>query len=65
MKYLQALLVLVLLAASKRYRQRWQHTIDRVDASLDAIAASRRRIEAMEHGGQPRMSALPQIINRG
>lgn len=65
MKTLQALLVLVLLAASKRYRQRWQQTIDRVDASLDAIAASRRRIEAMEHGGRPRMRALPQVINRG
>ena len=54
MKHLQAVLVLALLIASKRYRQRWQHTIDQVDASLDAIAASRRRIDAMENGGPPK-----------
>lgn len=54
MKHLQAVLVLALLIASQRYRKRWQHTIDQVDASLDAIAASRRRIDVMENGGRPK-----------
>jgi hypothetical protein len=53
MKHLQALLVLVLLAVSKRYQQQWRSTIDRVDTTLDAIEASQRRIEAMENGGSP------------
>ncbi|MFO7543560.1 MAG: hypothetical protein R6W97_12250 [Thiobacillus sp.] len=50
--------MLALLIASKRYRQRWQHTIDQVDASLDAIAASRRRIDAMENGGPPKVRVV-------
>lgn len=58
MKHLQAVLVLALLIASKRYRQRWQHTIDQVDASLDATVASRRRIDAMENGGRPKVRVV-------
>jgi len=58
MKHLQAVLVLALLIASKRYRKRWQRTIDQVDASLDAIAASRRRIDAMENGGLPKVRVV-------
>lgn len=58
MKHLQAVLVLALLIASKRYRERWQHTIDQVDASLDAIAASRRRIDAMKNSGPPKVRVV-------
>lgn len=54
MKHLQAVLILALLVASKRYRQRWELTVDRVDA----IAASRRRIEAMENDGRPKVRVV-------
>lgn len=55
---LRALLTLALLLVSKRHRQRWQQTADRVDADLDAIKASNRRIEAMENGGRPRVRVV-------
>lgn len=58
MKHLQALLVFLRLAASPRYRQRWHRTIDRVDADLDAVAASERQIEVMENEGKPRVRVL-------
>lgn len=58
MKHLQALLVLLRLAARNPYRQRWRRTIDRVDTALDSIEASQRRIEAMENGGKPRVRVL-------
>lgn len=58
MKHLQALLVLVLLAVSKRYRQNWRSTIDRVGTTLDAVEASKRRIEALENSGRPRLKVL-------
>jgi hypothetical protein len=58
MKHIQALLVLVPLAVSKRYRQKWRSTIDRVGTTLDAVEASQRRIEALENGGKPRVRVL-------
>lgn len=58
MKYLQALLALVVLAASKRHRQRWSQSADRVDTALEAIEASKRRIAAIENGGQPKVSVV-------
>lgn len=58
MKYIQALLTLVLLTSSQRYRLRWQRTIDRVDTALDAIEASKRRIAALENGGKPKVRVV-------
>jgi hypothetical protein len=55
---LRALLTLVLLTASKRHRQRWKQTVDRVDVELEAIQASQRRIEAMENGGRPKVRVV-------
>lgn len=58
MKHLQAILTLALLALSKRYRQRWHRTIDRIDSSLDAVEASQRRIDALENGGRPNVRVI-------
>lgn len=58
MRHVKALLIFVLLVASKRYRQRWNQTIERIDTDLDAVGASQRRIQTMEHGGRPRMRLL-------
>lgn len=63
-KHLQAGLALALLMFSRSYRQRWQQTIDHVDATLDAIAASNRRIEALEKGGQPKIRAVDAVSPR-
>jgi hypothetical protein len=46
-------LCVLILGASKRYRQQWQQTIDRVEQTNDSVAASMRRIEVMENGGKP------------
>lgn len=64
-KHLQAGLALALLMFSRSYRQRWQRTIERVDDALDAVAASNRRIEALEKGGQPRLRAVDDVSPGG
>jgi hypothetical protein len=51
-------LCVLILGASKRYRQQWQQTIDRVEQTNDSVAASMRRIEVMENGGKPRLRVL-------
>lgn len=58
MKHLRALLNLVFLTASQRYRQRWHRTIDRVDTALEDIEASNRRIAALENGGKPKVRVV-------
>ena len=58
MKLIQALAVMVLLILSKRFREKWRRTADRLDDTNDAIAASSRRIDAMENGGKPKMRVL-------
>jgi len=58
MRHVKALLIFALLVASKRYRQRWSRTIERIDTELDAVGASQRRIQAMEHGGRPPVRLL-------
>lgn len=58
MKHLQALLTLLRLTTRKRHRQRWQDTADRVDSALEAIEASKRRIEALENGGRPKIRVV-------
>lgn len=63
-KHLQAGLALALLMFSRSYRQRWQRTIDQVDATLDAIAANNRRIEALENAGKPKIRAVDAVNPR-
>lgn len=58
MKQLQAILALLILTASKRHRQRWSQSADRVDTALDAIEASKRRIAAIENGGRPKVRVV-------
>ena len=58
MKHLQAVLTLLRLTTSKRHRRRWQDTADRVDTALEVIEASKRRIEAMENGGRPKIRVV-------
>jgi len=58
MKYIQALAIMALLIASKRYRQKWRRTADRVAESMNAVEASFRRIDALENGGRPRMRLM-------
>lgn len=58
MKYLQAILIVALLALSKRYREKWRKTVVHLADSGDAIDASMRRIEAQNNGGKPRIKVL-------
>lgn len=55
---LQAVLIFALLMLSKGYRRRWGKTMDQVDAALDSVDASMRRIEALENGGRPKIRVV-------
>lgn len=60
-RHLQAGLAIALLMVSRSYRQRWQRTIEQVDAALDAVDTSNRRIEALENGGKPKLRAVDAV----
>ena len=55
MRYLQALLLLILLITSRRYREKWRQATDRLSEANDAVEASLRRLNAVNNGGKPRM----------
>lgn len=55
---LRAVLTFTLLMLSKGYRLRWGKTMDQVDASLDFVDASMRRIDALENGGRPKIRVV-------
>jgi hypothetical protein len=55
MKILQAILLLVLLATSRRFRDRWRESAEYLAAANDEIEASFRRAEAVDNGGRPRL----------
>ena len=63
-KHLQAGLAIALLMLSRSYRQRWQRTLEQVNAALDAVDASNRRIEALENGGKPKIRAVDAVSPR-
>ena len=60
LKYFQGLLMLTLLAVSRRYRQRWQEALDRVDQACDFVEAGDRRMSADQNGGRPDL----RLVNR-
>lgn len=55
MKYLHAVLTLLLLIVSKRFRVRWQELIDRLDETNKAGDAVLLRIDALRNGGRPHL----------
>jgi uncharacterized protein YoxC len=58
MKYIQALAILILLITSKRYREKWQRTLDAISESNDFVEASLRRMDARRNGGKPDLRLL-------
>lgn len=58
MKYLQALIVVIRLIVSARYRQQWNQAIDRLSDASDAAEASLRRMEARRNGDKPDLRVL-------
>ena len=58
MRHIQALLLLILLITSKRYREKWRQTTDRLSDANDGAEASFRRLNAMHNGGKPKMRLL-------
>lgn len=58
MKHIQAFLVLALLIASKRYRQKWVRATQRLSEAHDATEASSKRLDALHNGGKPNIHLL-------
>lgn len=58
MKYLQGLIMLVLLLTSARYRQAIREATERLSEALDEVEASERRTRAMRNGGRPDLHVL-------
>ena len=51
MKFIRAVLILILLIMSRRYLNRWRLTTSRLSESTDAVKASLQRLDAMDNGG--------------
>jgi hypothetical protein len=58
MKYIQALLILLLLITSKRYRAKWRDATEELSKTNDAVTASLLRISALDNDGKPRLQVL-------
>lgn len=58
MKYLQALIVVIRLIVSARYRKKWGQATDRVSDANDAVEASLRRMDARRNGNKPDLRIL-------
>jgi hypothetical protein len=58
MKYLQAVIIFLLLIISKRYRKNWRETCDELAEINIEVEASLRRIDAKENGGKPKLQVL-------
>lgn len=65
MKYFKAMLILILLITSGRYRQKWRQSTIRLSEANDAVEASLRRLETRDNGGKPKMQMLSTSIDCG
>ena len=63
MKYLKAVLLLILLSASRRYRKKWWQSMIRLSVSTDKIEAGLHRLDVLDNGGKPKMQLLNTSIN--
>ena len=63
MKYIKAVLSLILLITSGRYREQWRQSMIRLSESTDAVEASLRRLDALDTSGKPKMHLLSTSIN--
>lgn len=63
MKYIKAVLILILLIASRRYREQWRQSMIRLSESTDAVEVGLHRLDAMDYGGKPKMQLLSTSIN--
>jgi len=60
---IHAMLPLIKLMTSKRYRKEWRQSMMRMSEADVVIEASMRRLEARENGGKPRFRLLDTSIN--
>lgn len=58
MKYIQALAILILLITSKRYREKWERSLDTISDTTDSVEADLRRMDARSNGGKPDLRLL-------
>lgn len=58
MKYIQALLLLILLVTNRRFRDKWREATHRLSEANDAVGASLRRMDALKNGDKPRVRLL-------
>lgn len=58
MKYVKALIVVIRLIASPRYRKEWNQAIERLSDANDAAEASLRRLETRRNGDKPDLRIL-------
>lgn len=61
--FIHAMLLLIKLITSKRYREKWRQSMMRTSEANDEIEASLHRLEALENGGKPRIQLLDTSIN--
>lgn len=55
MKWLPSTFVLFLLVLGRRYRARWERAARTESDALDDVDASKRRGDAADNGGEPRL----------
>jgi hypothetical protein len=55
MKTFHAILLLLLLTVSRRFRDRWHEAVEQLAAANDEVEAGLRRIAVGKNGGRPRL----------
>lgn len=58
MRYVQALLILILVLTSKRYRREMREATERLSEVNEAVGASLRQLDAERNGGKPRLRVV-------
>lgn len=58
MKYIQGLVVLILLITSKRYREKCRQAREALSDANDAAEACVRQLDARRNGGKPNVRLL-------
>ena len=63
MRYIKAVLILILLIASRRYREQWRQSTNQLSDTNDVAEASLHRLDALDNSGKPKMQLLSTSIN--
>lgn len=62
MKYIKAVLILILLIASRRYREQWRQSTNQLSDANDAAEASLHRLNALGNVWQSQTMVIPPFL---